>query len=206
MITITQYWSEEPEGYNRTAKVQRPRASQGQKFPLLLDLHGSGGQGNTKRFGQELKNSVVVLAPDGYNRKWGQGDQDQEFILGLIELVAQTMPEADMDDVTIIGTSMGAMFLNKLLMNVPNPRPFHRAIPMYGQVSTNYYHDGSFWKHTPDDPLGEKPETFIKTNPATPGPPGGYIYFHGSKDGNSHYEGGSSRGKILLGAQVKQPQ
>lgn len=196
VITVFQTWSEEPNGYNRTAELRVPPHQDGQKFPLVIDLHGAGGQGNLNRFGHTLGDNVVLLAPNGYDRHWSSKRPDVEFILELIHIVGSTVPSADLDAVTVIGTSNGAAFANTLIIEVPSPHPFLRIIPMYGQLSESRFHDGSFWM---SDDWGVHYD--VPVVPPTPGPE--YMYFHGTMDGTSPYDGGyiHSRNTTLLGAQ-----
>merc|ERR1719315_558904 len=97
--TIRQSWSQEPGGYDRTALVRVPPSTAGQTFPVVLDLHGNGGQGNLQRLSRTLGNTVVLVAPNGYERSWNiikekSKAPDVEFLLELIRTVGD-LPEAD---------------------------------------------------------------------------------------------------------------
>jgi len=212
-ITIPQTWSQEPNGYNREALIQIPKSSNKKKFPVVIDLHGFGAKGSY-RFGQTLKSVAVLVAPTAYQpigytvnkRQWNINADpnhplseskapDVEFILKLLEVVRETVPVADMEDVTIIGSSMGGAMLQRLMIEVPSPQPFHKAIPLYGMLNTDQYHDGRFWMSSEKDMLT------IPVNPPKPGPE--FIYFHGDQDKTVTYKGGKGvGGNIFLGAQI----
>merc|ERR1711862_153422 len=49
-LTIPQTWSQEQNGYERTAQLAIPETAAGEKVPVLITLHGNGGQGNTITF------------------------------------------------------------------------------------------------------------------------------------------------------------
>jgi len=113
ILEIDQTWSQEPSGYTRTAKVAIPATSAGQKVPVVFHLHGNGGQGNTRPFGNFLGDDCIIVAPDGYERSWNVYSEkskadDVQFILDLIAKIGAEIPEADMDNVNIAGTSNGA--------------------------------------------------------------------------------------------------
>ena len=85
-LVILQTWSQEPAGYNRTAQVAIPPTSAGQKVPVVFHFHGKvlsfsflstsehltggGGHGDTHTFGDFLGDSCIIVAPDGYLRRW----------------------------------------------------------------------------------------------------------------------------------------
>merc|ERR550519_550374 len=204
-IKILQTWNQEPEGYNRTAVVQIPDSTNGQKFPVVIDLHGSGGHGSLNRFGKTLEGIAVLVAPSGYERQWNvNADRskskttapDVEFILELLEVIRVGIPSADMDDVTIVGSSMGGAMVQRLLIEVPAPLPFHRVVPLYGMLNTDQYHDGSFWMSSDEATLLYD----IPVDPANPGPQ--FIYFHGDLDTVVTYWGGPGiASNVFLGAQ-----
>ena len=68
----------------------------------------------------------MIVAASGYNRLWNvysensQAD-DVDFLLKLIKKVGEDVPEADIEDVTIVGTSNGAGMIYRLLMETKNP-------------------------------------------------------------------------------------
>merc|ERR1712227_190769 len=64
-LTITQTWSQEQNGYERTAKLAIPETAAGEKVPVVFHLHGNGGQGNTNPFGGFLGDKCILVAPDG---------------------------------------------------------------------------------------------------------------------------------------------
>merc|ERR1719370_948793 len=94
-ITIVQSWSQETD-YARVTQVQVPPTSAGQKVPMVIDLHGNGGQGNLRRLSY-LADGAVIVAPSGYERSWnvnneGSKADDVSFILELISRVAEEHP------------------------------------------------------------------------------------------------------------------
>merc|ERR1711970_1524025 len=60
-LSVPQTWSQEPAGYSRTAKVSVPATSEGQKVPVVLHLHGNGGQGNTQVLASWLGDDCVIV-------------------------------------------------------------------------------------------------------------------------------------------------
>ena len=199
-IKVNQTWSQEPNGYNRTADVFVPATSS--KLPVVIDLHGSGGNARVQRMGDFLTKSVIIAA-QGYANQWNIVKEntkapDVAFMDELIKKVAE-IQQADMDDVTIIGTSNGAGQISRMLIEMKNPRPFKRVIPMVSCMAQRQYHDGSFWMPSNDDNGAET--TFDQAViPDSPGPE--IIYFHGTDDKTIPYEGGQSLGLTFTGAQA----
>merc|ERR1712183_387641 len=145
-LEIEQTWSQEPSGYTRTAKVAIPATSAGQKVPVVFHLHGNRGQGNTRPFGNFLGDECIIVAPDGYERSWNVYSEkskadDVQFILDLIAKIGAEIPEADMNNVNIAGTSNGAALTYQILINTGADRPFKRAFPMVSSLIGPQYHD-----------------------------------------------------------------
>jgi len=201
-IKIRQTWSQEPAGYDRTAMVKVPSTSAGQKLPLVIDLHGAGGQGHVERLGY-LGEGVVIAAADGYERTWNinaepsQAD-DVSFLLQLIEKVTSEYPAADKDDVTIVGTSNGAAMIYRLLIVTSKDRPFNRVLPMVSSLISPQWREGHFWKSAimpgVDNDYSAPAELEFADNFE-------YAHFHGTEDGTIKYEG-ASPGPPFLGDNV----
>jgi len=195
-INVRQTWAEEPAGYDREALVKVPPSSPGKKWPVLLDLHGAGGRGNLRRL-SDISDSFVIVAASGYNRFWNVYSEktkadDVDFLLKLIKKVGEDIPEADTDDVTIVGTSNGAGMIYRLLIETKNPRPFKRVFPLASSLINIQYHDNTFWSEDKDTQQWN-----IPTVPDKPGPT--IIHFHGTDDGTVPYNGG---GGNFLGDEV----
>ena len=195
-IKIRQTWDQEPQGFDREALVKVPPTSAGQKWPVVIDLHGAGGAANLRRL-RDISDAFVIVAASGYNRFWNVYSEkskadDVDFLLKLIQKVGEDIPEADLTDVTIVGTSNGAGMIYRLLIETKNPRPFKRVIPLVSSLINIQYHDNSFW-------LEDKrtKQWNIPTVPDKPGPK--IIHFHGTEDGTVPYLGG---GGNFLGEEV----
>ena len=93
-------------------------------------MEGGGGHGNTSRLGSFLGDACIIVAPDGYERRWynpchpvtfksgvwsvtpcivrniyfepSKAD-DVQFILDLIAKIGEKFPSADMNNVNIAG-------------------------------------------------------------------------------------------------------
>jgi len=205
-LSLTQTWSQEPAGYSRTAKVSVPATSQGQKIPVVIHLHGNGGQGNTQVLGKWLGEDCVIVSADGYERSWNiytekSKADDVGFILGLIAMVGEEIPAADMNNVNIIGTSNGAALTYTLMIQTGADRPFRRAFPMVSSLISPQYHDGSFWMFEESAAPGEANEHDIPVVPVFDDD-FEYAHFHGTEDGALQYEGQSPGPGFLGGADV----
>merc|ERR1719237_928092 len=198
-VTIVQSWSQETN-YARVTQVQVPPTTAGQKVPMVIDLHGNGGQGNLRRLSY-LADEAVIVAPSGYERSWnvnneGSKADDVSFILELISRVAEEHPAADANNVNLIGTSNGAAIIYRLLIATDIDRPFHRVFPMVSSMISVQWRDGSFWKSA--DTLSN--DYTIQTVPEF-SDDFVYYHFHGTDDGTIAYEG-KCPGPPFLGEDV----
>merc|ERR1711962_1871109 len=198
-ITIVQSWSQETN-YARVTQVQVPPTTAGQKVPMVIDLHGNGGQGNLRRLSY-LADGAVIVAPSGYERSWNVNNEkskadDVSFILELIARVAEDPPAADANNVNLIGTSNGAAIIYRLLIATGVDRPFHRVFPMVSSMISVQWRDGSFWK-APDTMSNDYT---IQTVPEF-ADNFEYYHFHGTNDGTIAYDG-KCPGPGFLGAGV----
>merc|ERR1712165_151264 len=198
-ITIVQSWSQETN-YARVTQVQVPPTTAGQKVPMVIDLHGNGGQGNLRRLSY-LADGAVIVAPNGYERSWNVNNEkskadDVSFILELIARVAEDHPAADANNVNLIGTSNGAAIIYRLLIATGIDRPFHRVFPMVSSMISVQWRDGSFWK-SPDTLSNDYT---IQTVPEF-SDDFEYYHFHGTNDGTIAYEG-KCPGPPFLGTNV----
>jgi len=156
---------------------------------VVIDLHGNGGQGNLQNLGRVFDNTVVLVAPDGYERSWNilkekSKAPDVDFILDLIKRVGDEYPQANMSDVTIVGNSNGAGMIHRLLIEAPSPLTFHRVIPKVSSLGKWQFKDDSFWMRK-----DETSEDYnVVVNPSRFGPD--MIYIHGTNDGAVPYDGG----------------
>merc|ERR1719336_1387059 len=192
-LQIQQTWAQEPSGYTRTALVAIPATSAGEKVPVVFHLHGNGGQGNTRPFGNFLGDDCIVVAPNGYERSWNVYSEkskadDVQFILDLIAKIGAEIPAADMNNVNIAGSSNGA------------DRPFRRAFPMVSSLIGPQYHDDQFWKFAESAAAGE-PNDFSVVMEPTFDNNFEYAHFHGTEDGTIKYEG-QDPGPSFLGNAV----
>jgi len=203
-ITVRQSWCQEPNGYDRRAIVRQPTTSTpGQKVPLVVCLHGNGGSANLAQW-KELWDKNLIVAAEGYDRSWNIFKEaskapDVEFINDLIAKVGAEYPNADMGNVVLVGYSNGAGMIHRLLVETPNPRPFHKVFPMASTLTQSQYSNGKFWKSSSVDCEDEN-KFDIEVTPASPGPE---IYaIQGDNDGAIPYTGGPGvAGNTFLAAQ-----
>ena len=145
-LTINQTWSQEPSGLDRTADVMVPTGAG--PFPVVIMLHGNGGTSNfIGSMGGRL-DGVIRVAPNGYLTSWNISAEaslapDVDFIRHLIALL-KTYPNVDADDISLFGSSNGAGMVNRCLIEL-GVDDFHKAVALVSQMTTQMYHDGSFW-------------------------------------------------------------
>ena len=146
-LTVTQSWSQETN-YEREALVALPSnpSNPAGPHPVLISLHGAGGNPNTTRY--NYLEDYIQVAPDGYENQWNTGRQstqapDVEFIREII-LQLRSYDNVDAGNIAIIGSSNGSALLNQLFIELEG-HLFQSGINIISQLVTEQYNNGSFW-------------------------------------------------------------
>ncbi len=103
---------------NRTYLIKRPKPEDGRKFPLVLSLHGGGGQ-STSAIDDKDPKGILTIAPQGIDNTWNisglpasrnaNPQQDDIGFLNALIRYAVQQENADPNQVTILGPSRGGM-------------------------------------------------------------------------------------------------
>ena len=145
-LSITQTWPQQPGGFTRTAAVLVP-ASAG-PHPVVIMLHGAGGNSSFINYMNPYLNNVIRVAPNGYQNGWnidGTGDKapDVAFIRDLIALI-KTYDNVDAGRISILGYSNGSGLTNRLIIELDGAA-FQSASCIASQMLTKMHNNGSFW-------------------------------------------------------------
>lgn len=194
-FTINQKWSQHPDGYERPVWAIEPKSKAG-KAPVLIYFHGNGGNAGRmiNNWARDFPDHLVV-APQGYLRSWNiRGEQskapDIQFFRELIATIAEKYPNADMKNVSLIGTSNGGGYIHRIMIEVDEPL-FKNAVPMVSSFIAAEFHDDSFWF-----PLNGNTENYdTKKKPVPAGRR--ILYVHGTDDKVVPFHGGM-RGRASL--------
>ncbi len=185
-LRIRQDWHQEPDGFDREVFVRTPEKAGG-KVPVVIYFHGNGGLASksVRRFSY-LKD-VLFLAPQGYERSWnifGERSEapDVEFLKQLLRRIPLNFPQADMQNLVLIGSSNGAGIINRIMIEM-DEHPYRLVIQLVASLIEEQYHDGSFWASSKSTNRYD-----ILRKPVTPGPE--VLYFHGTEDKVVPYAGG----------------
>ena len=190
VLKIKQTWHQEPKGHDRTSFVSVPKRGAG-KLPVVIFFHGNGGVAARAMNQWRYLNQHILVVPQGYRNSWNiSGERSQApdvmFVSELIARVGKLYPRADLQNVTVIGSSNGSGLIHRLMIELDN-KPFQRAILLSASLVVEQFHDGGFWKPSKST---EDYDTRHK-----PTPVGEMIYFHGSNDRVVPYAGGLRQGK-----------
>ncbi|MEE2826994.1 MAG: hypothetical protein VYE64_10245 [Planctomycetota bacterium] len=190
-IKIKQTWHQEPDGFERSAILSQPKDVDG-KLPVVVFFHGAGGSAvGPLRQWEPLTYNKVVVSAQGYRKTWnihGEPSQapDVEFFQRLLQEIKKQAPQADLENVSLIGFSNGCGFIQRLMIEIE--QPFSRRNFLLGSsLIEQQYHDGSFWK--------PKSNTDHYDTRVTPTPGKMIAYFHGTNDRVVPYSGGK-RGRF----------
>lgn len=117
-------------GVERTYLLELPPApSAGRQMPLLLVLHGAGGNGagiatHTGLTRAATERGYAVVYPDGIRRRWNDGrgttagQDDVEFIRLLLDSLGRELP-VDPGRIYVTGISNGAGLAYRLACDLP---------------------------------------------------------------------------------------
>lgn len=193
-LTIAQTWAQEPSGYDRTAEVRVPSGAG--PHPVVIMLHGNGGNSNFINSMGSALNSAIRVAPNGYLTSWNIDNEaskapDVAFIGDLIALL-KSYDNVDAGRISIYGSSNGSGMTNRLLIDLDGAA-FQRAACRVSQMIEKMYHDGSFWT----DVAGDN----SYNQAVTPAPGRKILTISGDADPLIPYTGGSGVGTVFMDAQ-----
>ena len=160
----------------------------------MLYFHGNGGQASRALNHWRELNPCVFVVPQGYQRSWNIfGERslapDVDFVRSIIDELPKRIPNADTNNMTVIGSSNGGGFIYRLMIEMESI-PFRLAVPTISSLIVQQYHDESFWR----------PSTSTKDYDTKVGFPFDkkwptILYFHGTDDRVVPYAGGL-RGRV----------
>ena len=147
---ISQSWSQEPGGYIRKVFYKYPQNGN-RIHPVAIVLHGNGGRANEFINEFSYLTNHIIVAPQGYEFSWNIGKEsskapDLNFIYKIINHLDK-LENIDKGEISIIGSSNGAAFINQLLIEL-KIEGFKTAICLFSQLNTLQYREESFWSRT----------------------------------------------------------
>ena len=187
---IRQSWSQEQD-FPRPYHVSVPANPDDRKLPVLIFLHGNGGNAKGAMNGflkqrPTIAARYVTVFPDGYRESWNTSAErskaeDRKFIEAIVEKLA-ACDNVQPDNFTIMGVSNGAALANQLAIEsrLPNVRNYVTAVSPLNVLQ----HDGRNFKAKGDDNSYEAV--------ATPRTGARLINISGTEDHLIPYQGGLS--------------
>lgn len=154
---ITQSWSQQRD-FKRPYYVSIPEQTGAEKLPVLIFLHGNGGnakqamKGFTRRR-KRIASSFVMVFPQGYRESWNIiSERSKADDLGFIEAIVHKLAaheNVERNNFTIMGNSNGAALVNQLAIESKLP---HVCNYISGVSPLNVWqHDGDHFKAKGDD-------------------------------------------------------
>lgn len=154
---IRQSWSQEQD-FSRPYHVNVPANPDNRKLPVLIFLHGNGGnaKGAMNSFLRQrpiIAARYVTVFPDSYRESWNisaerSKAEDRKFIEAIVEKLAASN-NVKPDNFTIMGNSNGAALANQLAIEsrLPNIRNYVTAVSPLNVLQ----HDGRNFKAKGED-------------------------------------------------------
>jgi poly(3-hydroxybutyrate) depolymerase len=155
--SIRQSWSQEQD-FPRPYQVNVPANPDNRKLPVLIFLHGNGGNARSAMSGflkqhPTMARRYVMVFPNGYLKSWNISAErskadDRRFIEAIVEKLA-AYENVQSDNFTIMGNSNGAALANQLAIEsrLPNIRNYVTAVSPLNVLQ----HDGRNFKAKGDD-------------------------------------------------------
>ncbi|MDG2383528.1 MAG: hypothetical protein P8N76_17785 [Pirellulaceae bacterium] len=160
---LTQTWSQERNFkrpyYVSVPNPQQPDSSSKQrKMPVLIFLHGNGGNAQEAMRGimrhrKRIAARYIMVFPQGYRESWNivseRSKADDVGFLEAIVLKLASRKNVDSNNFTIMGSSNGAALVNQLAIEskLPNIRNYISGV---SQLNV-WQHDGEHFKAKGDD-------------------------------------------------------
>lgn len=121
---ILQSWSQEKD-YKRPYVVKVPEHGKDKRLPVVVFLHGNGGNargamnGMTRRYRTLVSKFIMVFA-EGYAKSWNiVSERSKADDRGFIEAIVKRLAKHDnvqADHFTIMGSSNGAALANQMMI------------------------------------------------------------------------------------------
>lgn len=154
---IEQSWSQEKE-FARLYLVHVPANPENRKLPVLIFLHGNGGNARDAMNGflrqhPTMAAGYVLVFPEGYLKSWNISAErskadDRQFVEAIVEKLA-ACDNVQPDHFTVMGVSNGAALANQLAIEsrLTNIRAYVTAVSPLNELQ----HDGRNFKAMGDD-------------------------------------------------------
>lgn len=189
---VTQSWSQE-ENFRRPYFVNIPKQPANKKLPVLIFLHGNGGNAPRAMQGfirgrKKIASQFILVFAQGYRESWNiVSERSKADDLGFIEAIVtklSSFENVDSNNFTIMGSSNGAALVNQIAIEskLPNIRNYISGV---SQLNV-WQHDGKNFKAKGAD------NNYRKS--ATPATGKRLLNISGAKDNLVPYQGGTSRG------------
>ena len=187
---IKQTWSQEQD-FPRLYHVNMPANPDERKLPVLIFLHGNGGNAKGAMSGflnqhPTMATRYVMVFPDGYLKSWNilaerSKADDRKFVEAIVEKLA-ACDNVQADNFTIMGNSNGAALANQLAIEsrLPNIRNYVTAVSPLNELQ----YDGRHFKAKGDDNSYEAV--------VTPRTGARFMSISGAEDPLIPYQGGPS--------------
>ena len=192
---IEQKWSQQPNGYARKIYVKIPDKKL-EKYPVLIVLHGNGG--DASKFVNKFNyiNNHIIIAPQGYLKSWNIRKEkskapDIDFMAETFSYLKK-MKNIEPENISIFGSSNGSALVNQLLIEFEDDS-FKKAICRVSQLNSFQYRDSKFWAQS---------ENNLFNTPSLPKQGRKILCLAGSNDRIANYYGGQGvLGYVFLNAQ-----
>jgi len=149
---VTQSWSQEKD-FPREYHVRIPAEDSIDRFPVVIFLHGNGGNGRNainqfmRRY-PRIAAQYVVVCPEGYRRSWNiVSEQSQADDLAFVESIVSELasrPNVDDSQFSILGVSNGAALANQIAIE-SEMKQIKNLVTSVSQLNV-YQHDGTNFK------------------------------------------------------------
>ena len=150
--TVTQSWSQEKD-YRRPYFVRVPEASSSKQLPVVIFLHGNGGNANdsmnhfSRRY-PRISSQYIIVCPDGYRRSWNiVSEQSQADDLAFVETIVSEIAKRHnvaSNQFSIVGVSNGAALANQIAIE-SEMKQIRNLVTSVSQLNV-YQHDGKNFK------------------------------------------------------------
>ena len=194
-ISITKFWSQEPNGFTYPMSIHVPTGTVPQNgYPVCILLHGNGGNGSAMLSQFEgILECHVLVAPTGYLNSWNicaeNSDAPDVEMLNELIIELQSFSNIDPNRIRVAGSSNGAGLANRVFIENTNTG-VDAVCAMVSHLNLPQFHSGQF--HRPSGVTASSTAYCGYDTPTDPLTSRRYLNMSNINDPIIPYAGGSS--------------
>ena len=207
-LTIQKFWrygTAFDGDHTYTSSLYIPSNENASPFPVIICLHGNGGNGNViNNAPYNLLQDHIRIGPNGFSNSWNIVDEnsnepDVQYLRDLITLL-KTFSNVDTTRIRISGISNGAALACRAFLEIDDPA-VDIVAPIVSQLHAQEYRSGVFYRPEDHYQTDSSNPTYGYDIPTVPIKGRKLLMIQNTNDPTIPYNGGSGVGIQFMSAQ-----